>query len=52
VKAVTNGKCACACPCNGKAEKKTASGEPDFRTMSPAEKVAWHRARWDRILGS
>src|SRR5262245_34453463 len=50
--AEANGKCACACPCNGKAEKKSASGEPDFRTMSPAEKVAWHRARWDRILGS
>jgi hypothetical protein len=28
-----------------------ANGEPDFRKMTPAQKVAYHRARWDRILG-
>jgi hypothetical protein len=25
--------------------------EPDFAKMTPAEKVAYHKARWDRILG-
>lgn len=25
--------------------------EPDFRKMTPAEKMAYHRSRWDRILG-
>ncbi len=28
-----------------------ATGEPDFRTMTAAEKVAYHRAKWTRILG-
>jgi hypothetical protein len=27
------------------------NGEPDFRRMTPAQKVAYHKARWDRILG-
>ena len=26
-------------------------GEPDFTRMTPAQKVAHHKARWDRILG-
>ncbi len=26
-------------------------GEPDFAAMTAAEKVAWNRKRWDRILG-
>jgi len=25
-------------------------GEPDFATMSPAEKIQWNRQRWDRTL--
>jgi hypothetical protein len=29
----------------------SANGEPDFRRMTPAQKVAYHKARWDRILG-
>jgi hypothetical protein len=29
----------------------SSNGEPDFRTMTPAQKVAYHKARWDRILG-
>ncbi len=29
----------------------TGAAEPDFRTMTSAEKVAYHRARWNRILG-
>jgi hypothetical protein len=51
--------CACAGHCkNGTAkpalaEQKPAAtnGEVDFRTMTPAQKVAYHKARWDRILG-
>ncbi|MCC6419669.1 MAG: hypothetical protein IT429_15660 [Gemmataceae bacterium] len=33
------------------APQPSANGEPDFAKLSPAEKVAYHRARWDRILG-
>lgn len=29
----------------------SANGEPDFARMTNAEKVAYQRARWDRILG-
>ncbi len=37
---------------NGKSTTPASpNGEPDFRTMTPAQKVAYHRARWDRILG-
>jgi hypothetical protein len=25
--------------------------EPDFAKMTAAQKIAWHKARWDRILG-
>ncbi len=25
-------------------------GQPDFSKMTPAEKIAWNRRRWDRIL--
>ncbi|HEX5269269.1 MAG TPA: hypothetical protein VFW33_02215 [Gemmataceae bacterium] len=46
------------CGCNGTgtcapktAAAPSANGEPDFRKMTPAQKVAYHRARWDRILG-
>jgi hypothetical protein len=28
-----------------------SSGEPDFTKMTAAEKIAYHKARWDRILG-
>ncbi len=37
----------------GRSAKPVAAGngEPDFRTMTPAQKVAYHKARWDRILG-
>ena len=40
--------------CNGKAEKATTNGhaaEVDFTKMTAAQKVAYHKARWDRILG-
>ena len=33
---------------NGKAG---SNGMVDFTKMTPAEKVAYHKARWDRILG-
>jgi hypothetical protein len=41
---------------NGQAAKPAkaaaqTSGEPDFRTMTAAQKIAYHKARWDRILG-
>lgn len=43
--------CACQCP-NEKAEnKKSTNGTPDFAKMTAAEKVAWNKARWDRVLG-
>jgi hypothetical protein len=29
----------------------SSNGQPDFARMSQAEKVAYQRARWDRILG-
>jgi hypothetical protein len=48
----------CACQCKGtKQAAATAKvenndhGEPDFSRMTPAEKIAYHKARWDRILG-
>jgi hypothetical protein len=28
-----------------------ATGEPDFATMTAAEKVQWNLKRWDRVLG-
>src|SRR5262245_12307723 len=62
VPASTNGRAAsanrqvakadCGCGCNGNcATKNSANGEPDFKKMTNAEKIAWHKARWDRILG-
>jgi hypothetical protein len=50
----------CSCGCNGSAKWQAAKatspepaaiGEPDFQTMTAAQKVAYHKARWDRILG-
>ena len=31
--------------------KMNNNGEPDFRSMTVAQKVAYQKARWDRILG-
>jgi hypothetical protein len=58
----SNGKaakagCACACPCGGaaqaepKAEAAAANGAPDFSKMTAAQKIAYHKAKWDRVLG-
>jgi hypothetical protein len=56
--ALTQGK---TCPCGGACQKKSATstpaaakngaGEVDFTKMTPAQKMAYHKARWDRILG-
>ncbi len=50
--------CACGCRSGAKQENgSTASvrpnedGMPDFTTMTAAQKIAYHKARWDRILG-
>jgi hypothetical protein len=42
------------CPCKAKKPAEAAAsgnGQPDFRKMTAAEKIAYHKARWDRILG-
>ncbi len=50
-------KCACkSCDCPKKSEAAVAAAEagngtPDFSKMTTAEKMAYHKARWDRILG-
>jgi hypothetical protein len=52
----------CACGCqygtDGKKEKRPAAsaelnddGGPDFAKMTSLQKIAYHKARWDRILG-
>ena len=33
------------------AKPQAANGKPDFAKMTPAQKVEYHRARWDRVLG-
>ncbi len=40
-----------ACTCNGQHGKPPAAGAVDFSKMTSAEKMAYHKARWDRILG-
>ncbi len=50
----------CACQCKHKAEEKAATsngkageknGELNFQKMTSAERIAYHKAKWDRILG-
>jgi hypothetical protein len=44
----------CSCPGATKPEapaREPASGAADFAKMTPAQKIAYHKARWDRILG-
>ncbi len=42
----------CHCGCGSNCAASTNSNEkPDFAKMSSGERVAYHRARWDRILG-
>jgi hypothetical protein len=54
----TKKSCACGCGnCGEEATKKEAASakdagsEPDFSKMTSDEKIAYHKARWDRILG-
>jgi hypothetical protein len=51
--AAAKADCACqeqkACACNGK--KEATNGTVDFTKMTPAQKIAYHKAKWDRILG-
>jgi hypothetical protein len=54
-----NGKAkTCGCDCGDKCEAKKAepvaaesNGKPDFSRMTAAQKIAYHKSRWDRILG-
>jgi hypothetical protein len=53
----TAGKAACQCPApsagKGPTTSPSANGSApaDFARMTAAEKIAYHKARWDRILG-
>jgi hypothetical protein len=40
-----------ATPAKAGAKAASAPQEPDFSKMTAAEKVAWHRAKWQRVLG-
>jgi hypothetical protein len=48
--ATSTKKAKCDCGCKD-TPASTCNDKPDFAKMTAAEKVAWHRARWDRILG-
>jgi hypothetical protein len=46
------------CACHGEAVKNGTAGcgckaaaKPDFTKMTPAQKIAYHKARWDHVLG-
>jgi hypothetical protein len=47
-KTTLHGKCACT---EKKPDKAATNGTVDFTKMTAAQKVAYHKARWDRILG-
>jgi hypothetical protein len=54
----TKKSCSCGCGrCEERGDEQRGekeredSTEPDFSKMTPAQKIAYHRARWDRILG-
>jgi hypothetical protein len=51
-----SGKCGCAtsvgaCSCETAKPPVENNGTPDFSKMTAAEKIAYHKAKWDRILG-
>jgi len=52
---VAHAHAGCACTAKESAVQAQAengsNGEPDFKRMTPAQKIAYHKARWDRILG-
>jgi len=39
------------CHCHDKQHKSTAEDLPDFARMTPAEKLAYNKAKRDRIFG-
>jgi hypothetical protein len=41
----------CACGCQRGTSRKEPSGAPDYAKMTPSQKIAFQKARWDRILG-
>ena len=41
----------CECACQKPQANGIPAGEPDFSKMTTAEKIAWHKAKWDRVLG-
>jgi hypothetical protein len=45
-----NGQAACACT-GFRSSVNGSNGKVDFTTMTPADKIAYHKAKWDRILG-
>ena len=47
-KSTAHAACACA---DKKSTKAEANGTVDFTKMTTAQKIAYHKARWDRILG-
>jgi DhnA family fructose-bisphosphate aldolase class Ia len=54
-----NGHAACACHSSDHDKKDevtnsiavSQNAEPDFKKMTSSQKIAYHKARWDRILG-
>jgi hypothetical protein len=42
--------CACGCQCRTNVQEKNSSA-PDYAKMTPSQKIAFHQARWNRILG-
>src|SRR5262249_50236571 len=50
---MASAKPACACKCNEarSASEAATNGAVDFPKMTPAQKVAYHKAKWDRVLG-
>jgi hypothetical protein len=51
--ACSQSSAACCCkPTKGiQRSSPSANGTPDFSRMTNAEKIAYHKAKWDRILG-
>ncbi|MFL5338927.1 MAG: hypothetical protein ACJ8F7_02070 [Gemmataceae bacterium] len=42
---------ACKCGCEKPSANGQPAGEVDFTKLTMAEKMAWHKARWDRVFG-
>jgi hypothetical protein len=44
-------KTGCTCKCEKAAVAESSDGAMDFAKMTPAQKIAYHKAKWDRVLG-